>query len=343
MFLERFNSKSSYINVLKIFVLLLIGAIVSLIIGEVGARLLRLSHTYNSYPWHVNAGSVAEYTPELNSQGWRDREFRKDKDSGIFRIACIGDSVTEGYNADFKDIFPKVLERGLKDKGYSVEVMNLGLSGNATFDNLKAIKSVMEFDPDFIIYQFGMNDIEGFEHAEFASEGNANDHNVDSDRAKAKSGIKVLLRKSVLYLAIAERYNYLKLKAGYKNWAFDEWKISDEEWEGEFVKLKSAFDAIKHRTRLLVIYIPYDFQVYSSRQEVYIPDKKLGSFCERNGYDYLDFTYIFKECRNRYRLFIDDCHLSAYGHGVVAECLEEEVLRRVLSGEFVLQTKKFEN
>ncbi|MFH1478587.1 MAG: GDSL-type esterase/lipase family protein [Candidatus Omnitrophota bacterium] len=269
---------------------------------------------------------MAGYTLEKNSRGWKDREFIKDKRIDIFRIACIGDSVTEGYRVELENIFPKILERYLQDIPYDVEVMNLGRGGNTTSDNLKALKGAMEFSPDLIIYQFGLNDIEGFEHMEHISDESNMTIRGITVKKKNNFNLKSCLAKSVLYLTLAERYNYVKLKAGYNNWAFDEWDVKDAMWEKEFTKLKEVFDEIKKTSNVLVAYLPYDFQVYSSREEAFGPSKRLGRFCQDNGYYFLDFTAVFKAQSDRYSIFLDDCHLSDYGHRITADYLKDFIL-----------------
>ena len=314
-----------------IYIIIFIGTIfISLAFCEVIARVFHLSRTYNSYSSCVNGKNALNYSPQKNSHGWRDREFTKDKKINTFRIACIGDSVTEGYRIALENIFPKTLERMLQKAGYEAEVMNLGKGGNATSDNLLAVGAVMEFNPDLIIFQFGMNDIKGFEHRELISTKNETfTSNILTKKSK-RFNPRTLLRKSVLYLALAERYNYFKLSSGFKNWAFDEWDVKEEIWEKEFSRLKEGFSKVENRSGVLICYLPYDFQVYSAREEVFIPSSKIGKFCRDNNYRFVDFTRIFKSQRDTYSLFLDDAHLSVYGHKVVAEYLSGFILEKII-------------
>ena len=302
----------------------------SLAIGEFAARLFHLSKTYNSYPWLLQKGSSVTYSPEKNSYGWRDREFTKRKKINTLRIACIGDSVTEGYRVKLENTFPKILEDKFQDMNYDIEVMNLGSCGNTTSDNLSAVKAVMDFSPDLIVYQFGLNDIEGFEHVKRISHRDGMPTSNVAIKKKKEFNLKALLRKSVLYLALAERYNYLKLKVGYRNWAFDEWDIKDAMLEREFTKLKKAFSEIQNRSKILIIYVPYDFQVYSTREEVFVLSRKLDKFCQDNNYYFVDFTRIFKVQKDRYNLLLDDSHLSNYGNEIVAKYLGDFILREII-------------
>lgn len=319
--------KKSCQRYLNIFICILAVA-VALILCEVGARVFHLSRTYDSYPCIMGKEIFADYSPKKNSYGWKDREFSKYKDASVFRIACVGDSVTEGYRLKPEDTFPKILEAKCKNAGYFSEVMNLGKCASATPQNLANARTAIEFNSDLIIYQFGLNDIRGFEHREDVSMESAVSPGNTAVKNNSGLSLKTLLRKSVLYLALAERYNYLKLKLGYRNWAFDEWDVKDWLWEKEADRLKSGFSEIRNRAQLIVIYMPYDFQVYSPRKEVFIPAERLGKLCRDNGYYFIDFTQVFKEGRkNKYALFIDDCHLSSYGCKIAGDYLYDFLLR----------------
>ena len=63
-----------------------------------------------------------------NKLGYRDIEYSKIKEKGIFRIIILGDSFTYGHGIDnINNVYHKILERklneGLKEKRF--EVMSL--------------------------------------------------------------------------------------------------------------------------------------------------------------------------------------------------------------------------
>ena len=317
---------SLFLNIFLFIVFLFL----SLTACEFAARTLRLSKTYNSYP-DFKSGTVNQvYSVKKNLYDWRDREFSKNKKINTFRIACIGDSVTEGYRVKLQNTFSKILEDSFQKMNYKVEVMNLGKCGNATPENLSTVMTVVEFNADLIIYQFGMNDVKGFEHRESVAQKEGAPSGITAGNAK-QFNFKNILRKSVLYLALAERYNYLKLKTGCKTWVFDEWNIKDSMWEKEFSKFNKTFTEVQGRVRILMIYMPYDFQVYSPREEALAPSKKLGKFCQDSNIYFLDFTRVFKDQEKKYDIFLDDCHLSDKGHKIVAEYLKHFILRKNIS------------
>lgn len=80
------------------------------------------------------------------------------------RIACIGDSITEGYGTrdPERDSYPAVLQRIL---GPDVEVRNFGISGFCVLDTADCpYRSTMQYQaslrykPDIVIVMLGSND-----------------------------------------------------------------------------------------------------------------------------------------------------------------------------------------
>jgi acyl-CoA thioesterase-1 len=74
------------------------------------------------------------------------------------RIACFGDSLTEGYGLTPDEALPAVLERGLRDRGIDVRCLNFGVSGDTSEDGLKRLDAVLGAEPDRVVLAFGAND-----------------------------------------------------------------------------------------------------------------------------------------------------------------------------------------
>ncbi|WFS61189.1 arylesterase [Pseudodesulfovibrio thermohalotolerans] len=75
-----------------------------------------------------------------------------------FRIACFGDSLTEGYGLAPDEALPVVLEQSLRDRGVDARCLNFGVSGDTAEDGLRRLDQVLEADPDGVILAFGAND-----------------------------------------------------------------------------------------------------------------------------------------------------------------------------------------
>lgn len=98
----------------------------------------------------------------INTDGMRDREHRVAKPSGVFRIACLGDSITYGFGVPSRSSYPARLESGLNSTaapGVRFEVLNFGVTGyniTQSIENLRA--RALKYRPDLVIYQYCLND-----------------------------------------------------------------------------------------------------------------------------------------------------------------------------------------
>jgi lysophospholipase L1-like esterase len=101
--------------------------------------------------WHVS----------LNSLGFRDAEFSREKDPAAFRIVCLGDSWTFGANVDQQDAYPQRLAALLKQEfpQADFEVRNLGVLAYSSYQGLILLKKEMDrLQPDILLIGFAMND-----------------------------------------------------------------------------------------------------------------------------------------------------------------------------------------
>ena len=74
------------------------------------------------------------------------------------RIVAFGDSLTAGFGLPQADAFPAQLERALKGKGYAVEVINAGVSGDTTAGGLDRFDWAVPDGADAAILELGAND-----------------------------------------------------------------------------------------------------------------------------------------------------------------------------------------
>jgi acyl-CoA thioesterase I len=74
------------------------------------------------------------------------------------RIVAFGDSLTAGYRLQPGDAFPVQLQRALANKGYNVEVLNAGVSGDTTAAGLERFDWAIPDNVDAAIVELGAND-----------------------------------------------------------------------------------------------------------------------------------------------------------------------------------------
>ncbi|MEP0365470.1 MAG: arylesterase [Cyclobacteriaceae bacterium] len=73
-------------------------------------------------------------------------------------LMFFGDSITAGYELDPKEAFPAIIERKMLDLEYDYEVINAGLSGEASAEGLLRVNTVLKTIPDIFVLELGAND-----------------------------------------------------------------------------------------------------------------------------------------------------------------------------------------
>lgn len=144
------------------------GALIGLILAEVGLRTLgisnpRVSQRDDYCGTSRRPGAEWVYREEgstqrirVNSAGFRDVEWSQDKDADTVRIAVLGDSYAEALQTPTEQRFTEVLQQELRSKGAfgpkRVEVMNFGVSGYGTAQELMCLRHhVWQYAPDLVL------------------------------------------------------------------------------------------------------------------------------------------------------------------------------------------------
>jgi len=115
-------------------------------------RIYEATPNTNGYGWETRIN--------INNHGFRGREYSLNKPAGTFRIVVIGDSITFGNRLAPEENYPAVLESLYQQASKSVEVLNLGLGGYDTLQEVATLKDIgLQFDPDLVILGYCINDI----------------------------------------------------------------------------------------------------------------------------------------------------------------------------------------
>ena len=102
---------------------------------------------------------------QVNSKGYRGREFAAKKPPGVKRIVVLGGSSTFGYRLKGAGSdWPHRLEARLRAAGLTeVECINAGVPDHTTFDSLgKLYSEIHLYDPDILVLYQGYNDLTYF-------------------------------------------------------------------------------------------------------------------------------------------------------------------------------------
>jgi GDSL-like Lipase/Acylhydrolase family len=122
--------------------------------GPYHLRRLRPSTTFR----HTSIDGSWLFT--TNAQGFRDaRNYRTERTPGTMRVLCLGDSQTQGFEVRQSETYPKVIERRLGELGITAEVMNCGISGFGTAEQLAFIENAgFDYRPDVVVLGWFAND-----------------------------------------------------------------------------------------------------------------------------------------------------------------------------------------
>jgi acyl-CoA thioesterase I len=79
-------------------------------------------------------------------------------DAGDIRIVAFGDSLTAGYGLPLDEAYPALLERWLEERGWSVTMVNSGVSGETSAGGVRRAAFIRDLDPDIVLFGLGGND-----------------------------------------------------------------------------------------------------------------------------------------------------------------------------------------
>jgi acyl-CoA thioesterase-1 len=74
------------------------------------------------------------------------------------RIVFLGDSLTAGYGLAKEESVPSLIQKRVKDAGYSYEVVNAGVSGDTSAGGLSRLDWSLAGDVKILVIELGAND-----------------------------------------------------------------------------------------------------------------------------------------------------------------------------------------
>ncbi len=114
----------------------------------------RIQTTFGIKTWIIAAA--------ISLGGWSAQAAEAPNSSadqgGTFEIVALGDSLSAGYLLPPGAGFPEQLGRALTAKGYDVNVMNAGVSGDTSTGGLARLDWAVGPDTDALILELGSND-----------------------------------------------------------------------------------------------------------------------------------------------------------------------------------------
>lgn len=313
------------------------------VLGEVLTRVY-ISRHYTKSPFRledIHLGSI--YAPGFkgdlnnalvttNSKGFRNRETGFDKPKGIYRIGCLGDSITFGFGLSDDASYVHQLEKLLNktpNKTVSYETINFAMPAYETYqERLYLERNVLQYHLDLLIVQVTLNDLTcGINIPSIVNTLLGFDGYSFEDMSAREKLNYLSARHSYFYQYLVLKYRTLLRKYKWKQTemvgAYSKKDIEmykgerPARYESQFKEEILRINEITkiNNIKLLVAVFPNDIQL--SDKALQAPQKMIGEFCRTNGISCLDLLGIFSLHKNE-DILIDIGHPSVYGNYLAA-------------------------
>ena len=290
----------------------------------------------------------------VNSLGFRDREYSLDKPPGTYRVVVLGDSVTFGHSVPIEESFTEQLEARVNARG--IEVLNLGLGGYDTINEAALLETTgTALDPDLVLVAYCVNDIRvwspNFRHIEQLSEPSvsglrivnlvrnafeggldgARDERTDREsdfEARYAQRISTLEGDDELRLLMGELRDHLEAR--------DEPMTSGADRFVKFYtrppyvgRIRYGFQWLarigeEHGFDVVLVFLPYHADL-ATREEIDLVDRIVGHEARRAGLECMPLGR-----RRKWESFMTrgGVHPKARGHRILADVLARELSKR---------------
>ena len=241
----------------------------------------------------------------INSWGHHDTEFPKDKPEGELRGVMLGDSVTMGFGVTYAETSSARLEELLEegdDSHASHQVINTGVHGYATYQELKVFERMLEFDPDFVVLGFCLNDVtEPFVVDESLGGTGLDYHGVRQTPNRLTGWLANDTGLGRLSQKIAERNTSLQEEKRLELYNVREMAEKSrtdpryvEAWEITLKHLEEVYAlAEREDIPLLILVFPFTFQL--ADESLRAPQEILAEHAREHGVDLIDTTPALAE------------------------------------------------
>lgn len=321
---------------------------------------LHYRHRPNTVRTLARAGRPEDVI-SINRHGHHDTDYPVAKPPGEFRALMIGDSITMGDQLPYRDTFSAQLEGLLAAKSPSHpghQIINAGVHGYATYQELYVLEDAMRFEPDFVAIGFCMNDLtdpsvvkRGFDGAAIDYHHVAPTSNAVQEYMMNETGVGRLAQKILArgHTKGGERQHQLGAVREMSS------PSDDPEVEKVFSYVLNDLEGMYGVARelqvpVVLMIFPFTFQLLE--EDMRVPQERLTRHAAAQGVPVIDFTATFSDLvyddaellallqRKEYsknqiegmfaermrEYFLDHDHLTTKGHAVVAEALFQHLV-----------------
>jgi lysophospholipase L1-like esterase len=270
-------------------------------------------------------GAANQYLGVSNRFGFRGPAYPEEKPSGVYRIAVLGDSITEGLGIDhYEELFTGKVERALRDEGMDAEVFNFGASGYNTQQEVETLKAKgLGLEPDLVILAYCLNDTAGPSFWILKPL-------IDGWTPKGAYGgfLVGYLVRSALYRVLRFR---LLAPTGFDYEQYVSSGYATGNTVAEYVKELGRLSR-SHDFQVLVVVFPFftdrTFMAYEFQNE----HDMIRTLAEEQNFLILDLLPVYAACvQEDPRIFRDNLHPNKRGHTCAASAISEFLLKTVVS------------
>lgn len=269
----------------------------------------RLIWEYPAYAERPYSGSFGTAIAKFNRYGFRDQDRETTaKPVGKFRVAFVGDSVTEGLGVAVEYTFVRLFEDLMcaTRSSNDVEALNFGVGGYQTVQIAALLDKVLPFQPDMVVYVMCPNDFDFID----ASGGLVAYHSPPA----------ILLPRWIQARTVA--LGYPRTHSGYYaahfNARHDEVFAAIEEMKTRVHKIGAKFT---------VAILPHFWDAPIGDEYPFPEHQKILQYLNDSGIPHIDLLAGMKNSgvTNLSAVALDGWHPDSKGHRIIAEILADEL------------------
>jgi lysophospholipase L1-like esterase len=263
-----------------------------------------------------SAGEMVHFKGQSNDLGFRDRDHQKDKPRGVYRIIVLGDSIAQGMGIDDDaDLFTSVLQRRLSSVRPGVEVLNFGVSGYNTQQEVETLREKgLAYGPDLVVLAYGSNDRRqscGTLMDQLLEEQNKHSHFLD---------FHALTRHSALFRLLYFRFASATADT---TGIYDSLK---QDTVASYLGILSALSGEKGFDVLVAAFpICYDLETGKDEKQY----RFVQALAQTNRFHYLDLFPAFRLATGKEPLFSDIFHPTVRGHLCAGDAIADFIATNV--------------
>ena len=281
----------------------------------------------------------------VNEYGLHDDSFPIKKRKKELRILNLGDSITMGHGVTKDETYSKFLEMILSDSlsEYEIiEVINSGVQGYSTFQELEVLNRSLQFDPDIVTIGFCLNDVTepfvvnkelggiGLDYHRVTQAPNKLLNFFLNETGFGRLVQEIRIRKlDANQMKIAELYDVKKMITKQVDSTYQ------AQWNFTLAELNNIYSVCKMNDIPVVLLIfPFTFQFNNT--DIQWPQELLIQDAINNQVTYIDFLKTFEDkidsdTTKIAKYFLDEDHFTVEGHKVVTQELSRVLIKYFLA------------